>query len=64
MLMGLELIVNDNLLPEVELVKENGQQHLNIKLTVWKIKYAHRFCKNREYLSVSSKTLPGKIIFK
>ena len=64
MLMGLELTVNDNLLPEAELVKENGLQHLSIKLTVWKIKYAHTFCKSREFLSVNSKVLLGKIIFK
>lgn len=53
--MGLELTVNENLFPETELVKDNRLQYLNIKLTVWKIKSAHMFCKCREFLSVNSK---------
>lgn len=56
MLMGLELTVNDSLLPEVELVKENGLQQL--KLTVWKVKYVYAFCTER-FLGVNSKILLG-----
>lgn len=58
MLMGLELTVNDSLLPEVELVKENGLQQL--KLTVWKIKYAYTFCKSGEILRCELQNLTGR----
>lgn len=59
MLMGLELKAKD-LFPEVVLVKENELQNLNIKLTVWKIKQAHRSCKSREFLKCEHQNLTEK----
>lgn len=59
---GLEFTVNDNLLQEVELVKENGLLYLRIKLMLCRIKYACACYTNRELPSANFKILLREII--